>query len=290
LRVVPLPAGRDPADLVATEGADAVRDRVERAVPFADFQVQRILERADVRSVEGRDRAVRELRPVFAGLRPGLLRDELSQRVAGMLSLNSAQLARLLLRDDRPRRREPARKEVFARGRASQEPLDPAVRGERAFLALCIAQPEAGQKALRQIELDEHVTSTRLRRAAHHLSGRLKQPLGGLPADDEELARTVADLVARAGRAGEVLPERVEQQRLYLELARLDRAIRRARTRVAVGAGSFAGAHGADGQEGAQGGEPQEAERGAEVQRLAREKEAVRAAIRELDARLERPV
>src|SRR5205823_14547662 len=109
---------------------------------------------------------------------------------------------------------------------------------------------------------------------ARHLVGRLEQPLGGLPPEDEELARTVADLVERAGRAGTVRAEHIEQQRLYLERARLERAIRRALT-----ASSVAGAR-----------PPSRSQGAAAVQGLAREKEAVRAAIQELDARLERPV
>jgi DNA primase len=270
LRVVPLPPGRDPADLVGLEGAKALRERVDRAAPFADFQVQRIIERADVRSVEGRDQAMRDLRPVFDGIPQGLLRDELARRVAGLLSLRSDQLADLLGRRERPARGEPSASAVTGR----LESIDPAVRGERAFLALCVALPAAGEQALREIDLDEHITSTRLRRAARHLSGRLEQPLGGLPPDDDELARTVADLVERAGQAATVLPEHIEQQRLYLERARLERAIRRALT-----ASSVAGAR-----------PPSRPEGGADVQGLAREKEAVRAAIRELDARLERPV
>jgi DNA primase len=270
LRVVPLPAGRDPADLVGLEGADAVRARVERAIPFADFQVQRIVERPDVRSVEGRDHAMRELRPIFDAIPHGLLRDELARRVAGQLSLRSDQLAELLGRRERPARVEPSRS--TASGRVDS--MDPAVRGERAFLALCIALPPAGEQALNKIDLDEHITSARLRRAARHLSGRLEQPLGGLPPDDDELARIVADLVERAGRGGDVSPEHIEQQRLYLERARLERAIRRALSLSAV-AGSSASSR------------PRS---GADVQGLAREKEAVRAAIQELDARLERPV
>jgi DNA primase len=270
LRVVPLPAGRDPADLVGVEGADALRDRVERAIPFADFQVQRIVERPDVRSAEGRDHAMRELRPIFAGIPQGLLRDELARRVAGLLSLRSDQLAELLGRQPPPARRGPS---TPATG-SKLESVDPAVRGQRAFLALCLALPSAGEQALAAIDLDEHITSARLRRAARHLSGRLDHPLGGLPPDDDELARTVADLVKRAGQAVAVRPEHVEQQRLYLERARLERAIRRALTTSAV-AGSRS---------------PSRAEGGGDVQGLAREKEAVRMAIQELDARLERPV
>jgi len=273
LRVVPLPAGRDPADLVGLEGADALRERVERAVPFADFQVQRIIERTDLRSVEGRDYAMRELRPVFEGIPQGLLRDELARRVAGLLSLRPDQLGELLGRRERPASMEPPASPAAVR-RSALESVDPAVRGERAFLALCIALPSAGERALKEIDLDEHITSARLRRAARHLVGHVEQPLGGLPPEDEELARTVADLVERAGRAGTVRAEHVEQQRLYLERARLERAIRRALT-----ASSVAGAR-----------PPSRSQGAAAVQGLAREKEAVRAAIQELDARLERPV
>jgi DNA primase len=271
LRVVPLPAGRDPADLVAIEGAESLRERVRRAAPFVSFQVQRTLERADVRSVEGRDQAVRELRPLFATMAPGLLRDELGRRVADTLRLGQEQLGDLFAARDRPASgfKTGVRAPVdFSRT------LDPAVRGERAFLALCVALPSAGERELEQTDLSEHITSTRLRRAAEHLRGRLETPLSGLPPDDEELARTVADLVERAGRAGTIRPERIEQQRLYLELARLERAIRRARLGpVAAGVSLAAGS-----------------ERGAEVQALAREREAVRATIHEIDVRLERPV
>jgi len=302
LRVVPLPSGQDPADLVAGEGADALRERVGQAVPFVSFQVQRILERADVRSVEGRDQAVRALRPLFAEMSPGLLRDELGRRVADVLGLGPERLGELFTRRESP----PLSASSSRAGpRAPVElsrMVDPAVRRERAFLALCVAVPAEGERALERIDSDEHITSTRLRRAAGHLRGRLEAPLSGLPPDDEELARTVADLVERAGRAGVVAPGRIEQQWLYLELARLDRAIRRARSGVAVtgarpsgGRGDGGGdvedaVRGADVAEETRRGEVAEEVRGADVQTLAREKEAVRAAIQELDARLERPV
>src|SRR5204863_7986638 len=107
------------------------------------------------------------------------------------------------------------------------------------------------------IDLDEHITSARLRRAARHLSGRLDHPLGGLPPEDDELARTIADLVRRAGQAGTVRPEHVEQQRLYLERARLQRAIRRALTTSSVAGGRSLS----------------RPEGGGDVQGLAREKE-----------------
>ena len=56
LRVVALPEGSDPADIVASEGAEALRARVQASVPFVSFNVDRILERADTRSAEGATR------------------------------------------------------------------------------------------------------------------------------------------------------------------------------------------------------------------------------------------
>ena len=81
-------------------------------------------------------------------------------------------------------------------------PLDRGRRTERAFLVLCVALPEAGDAALSAIDPDELLTSDLLRRAARHSPGRTSSPLADLPSDDEELARVVAELVARAGRAG----------------------------------------------------------------------------------------
>jgi DNA primase len=285
LRVVPLPAGQDPADLLAAEGADAVRERIAGAIPFVSFLVQRILEASDLGSLEGRDRALRELRPVFAKLQAGLLRDELGQRVADALGLSGGQLAALYEGGRGGGRRGPST--PSQRVPTPPRPpglLDPAVRAERDFLALCIALPAAGEAALARTDLDEQLTSVRLRRAARHLAGRLAAPLSDLPAEDEAFARTVAALVERAGRAGEVRPEHIEQQWLYLELGRLERAIRRARARApATHTAPAPGA--APGDAGSATGNG-----GADVQALARQREAARAAIRDLDARLERPV
>src|SRR3954451_24165648 len=68
LRVVPLPAGKDPAELVQGEGGEAMRSLVERSVPFVRFRVERALAGGDLRTAEGKDRVLAELRPVFAGV------------------------------------------------------------------------------------------------------------------------------------------------------------------------------------------------------------------------------
>jgi DNA primase len=232
LRVVPLPDGTDPAELVEREGADALRSRVEASVPFVVFEVQRILEQADVSSAEGKDRALAELRPVLAGVPGSVVREDLLRRVAGRLELSEGRLAALIADSSAGVGGAPQRNGGgSSRGPDTALPaaVDQGARAERSFLALCIALPGQGAKALDCIDPDALFTSEVLRRAARHLAGRTQSPLSDLPPDDEELARVVADLVARAGRGGDAGVERLEHARLVLELTRLDRAIRRAR-------------------------------------------------------------
>ena len=261
LRVVPLPEGMDPAELIQREGGDRLRERVAASVPFVVFHVERILDRADATSAESADRAVAELAPALKlDAYAGALREQLPRKISNRLGLSEARLGALI---DAARSAQPASRESAPRPRSTLLPdvTDPAVRSERAFLVLCIALPEAGRRALQAIDPDQHLTSERFRRAARHLAGQTEMPLSGLAPEDDELAHVMADLVARAGRAGDVSEEQLEQQRLLLERARLERAIRRARE-----------------------------EGGLKIGELAREREQVLGEIRAIDARMERAV
>jgi DNA primase len=259
LRVVPLPRGTDPAELIERSGADALRERVTASVPFVAFHVERILEGNDTSSAEGRDEAFRQLLPALTGLRRGLFGDALLRRVAARLELTEAQLGALIA--------GAARQNGHARATASDtaadgtEPLEHGARAERMFLALCIAVPDAGARTLFEIDIDQLITSALLRRAARHIAGRTHSPLADLPPGDDQLARTVAGLVAEAGERGHGTQDELQHARLLLELDRLERAIRRAR-----------------------------AEGATEIPELAREREAVRESIRQVVARLERAI
>ena len=154
LRVVPLPAGADPAELIQREGAEAMAAAVARSVPFVRFRVERVLEGGDARSAEGRDRIIDALRPVFATLPPSAMRMELTGMVSSRLALPES-LAEQLLSEAGSRPRADARpreEERVPAGRGGAGNDRVARRGgrrddpERAFLALCIASPEEGAR------------------------------------------------------------------------------------------------------------------------------------------------
>ena len=192
---------------------------------------------------------IEELRPIFATLPPSAMRMELTRLVAGRLELPES-LAETLLAGGVARRRRCA----DARGRSASPagraeggaPAASARRAssaraappraaralsrreetERTFLALCIASPEDGARALQALDPEEHFTSERLRRAAAHLRGGcLPEPMAGIDEQDPELTGVLAELVVQAGRESP-LPAMLEVQRMQLELARLDRRIR----------------------------------------------------------------
>ena len=241
LRVVGLPDGTDPAELVERDGAPALRALVESSKPFVAFQVDRILERADTGSAEGRDSALDELRPVLDGVPASILRDELVRRVAGRLELTETRLITLLA-SGASAGGSPAPASAQG-GDASQArpaaPREQRPRPERMFLALCIALPDLGARTLAAIESDELLTSVQLRRAARHLAdGHTQSPLADLPSDDEDFARLIAELVQLAGRIPDPTADRLEHARLVLERDRLDRAILRARGQAGAEAGT----------------------------------------------------
>jgi DNA primase len=225
LRVVVLPEGLDPADLLQADGAESLRARVSGSVPFAEFRVDRILGDADSGSAEQRDRAIAEIAPVLGQVPPSVLRDELVQRISGRLGLSEGRLASLLA-DGASTASVPT---VRPRRAAGGPTLDQDGRNERTFLVQCVAVPDAGGRVLAEIDPDQVFTSELMRRAARHIAPRPESPLSDIPEDDGELARAIADLVARAGKTPDVSAGRLMYARLVLERSRLDRAIRRAR-------------------------------------------------------------
>lgn len=234
LRVVGFPEGADPAEVVRSGGAQAVEEAVSRSLPFVRFRVERVLAGGDDSTPEGRDRMIEQLRPIFQTLPESAMRMELTRLVSGRLGLPEGLAERLIAEGSSAAGGTPARPNASAAPQAPARVLSARERTERAFLAQCIAAPEAGRVALGGQQTGELFTSALLERAAIHLrDGDLEEPLRGIEEEERELVALLAELVVEAGRwqaegAG-AQPAALEVQRLQLELASIERRIHSAR-------------------------------------------------------------
>ncbi len=286
LRVVALPPGADPGEMINSGGAEALRDKVKTSVPYVVFAVERILGRADLSSAEGKDAAIRELAPALARVPESVLLDELRRRIAAALGIADAFLVKLLesagsggghvgpppSRDAAPPRDPgPQRPPALAAPRVGGG-AELGVKTERDYLAMCLAGGEAGRAELSRIDPDQLFTSAVLRRAVRRLTGQMEispgvvaiapeDPSAGPSVSDEQVSRAIDDLESRAARASHtVVAEELEHARLLLELARVERQLQSAK---AAGAGAFD---------------------------IAWQRDQVREALRQVIAKLERPL
>jgi DNA primase len=219
LRVVRLPPGEDPADVVQREGAEAMRALLETSVPVPRFEVERALQAADLNTPEGREEALRAVAPVVGRLDPGPLQYDLIQLIANQLQMPEAMTQDALRRVPR------------SNGRGAPEPsvraatsVDRREATEREFLARCLAIKDAGRRALEEMDIDALFSLDLTRRAAHYLAEHLEHPGQSLPADADDLAHLVAELVIGSGRLA-ADPEALQIERLQLDKNRLDREI-----------------------------------------------------------------
>ena len=238
LRVVPLPPGADPADIVGEEGgAERMRALLDRAVPFARFQVERTLERALGADASAQDHVLEEVAAVIRPLPRGIVRDDLVKLTSGRLGI-SPDLVESAVQSARssrgpgalphaggaaPAAGAGAAAAVGRPANGARQALDRREQSERAFLALCIALPELGESKLAEADLDAVFTSPLTRLAAERLRGHLEHPAAIL-GDDDQLADLVPEIVIHAGRL-DATPATLELEALQLDLHRLDREI-----------------------------------------------------------------
>jgi DNA primase len=222
LKVVGLPPGADPADIVGEEGgAERMRDLLDRAVPFARFQVERTLEGARD------DEALGEVAGVIRSLPQGILRDELVKLASSRLGI-SPELVESAVRTARPAVTTGATASPSRPANGARQALDRREQSERAFLALCVALPELGEEKLGALDLNAVFSSAATRRAAELLRGHLATP-SSILAEEPDLVSLVAELRDTANRL-DATPATLELEALQLDLHRLDREISAART------------------------------------------------------------
>jgi DNA primase len=222
LRVIAMPSGRDPAEIVTEDGADAFRALLDSALNVWAFQLGRLLEQADLSSGEGRQRA---LDPTLAVIRdaPLLVREELIRDAANGLSVEPSVIATALSGQ------APSVREGAQRPAPPLRPISHVERAELVFLSLCLGLGERGREYLER-STPEHFATDLMRSARLHLLTHTGDPLAGLSSDDKSLASAVMEIVQMADEGG-VQEQALRLSYLQLELRRVERDLRTAEQR-----------------------------------------------------------
>jgi DNA primase len=217
LRVVDMPEGTDPADLVSAEGADAFIERMDRAAPMIEFQVRRVLADADLDTPSGRDQALKEARELISAVpERTATRDALVREAADRLDVP----VNLVL--------TPPDRSAVATGTGPSPTVSAgelALRAEREFLTLCLTTGAVGRDYLAR-PADEDFSSDLFRRARRHLVEHFDDPLADLPEDEPTVGALVTD-VAYAAQELPATKELVLQMSiLQLQQRRIEREIK----------------------------------------------------------------
>ena len=218
LRVVEMPEGTDPADLVTQEGSEAFAERMERAVPMIEFQVRRVLADADLDTPAGRDKALEEARELISAVpERTATRDALVREAADRLDVPVDHVLAPRPRCRRPHRHAPTQ----------ASPGELSLRWEREFLIRCLSSGDLGHDFLGKPD-DEQFSSELTRRAREHFVSEFDDPVATVPHDDPRLAALVTDLAFAAQERPPTDERTLEFSMLQLELRRIQREIRRA--------------------------------------------------------------
>ena len=93
--VAAMPEGQDPGQL-AEDNPDALVEAITLAKPFLSYRLQRVIEAADLNSVEGRVRAAQSTAPIIAEHPNDVVRDQYIVETAERVRVEIPQLRQLL--------------------------------------------------------------------------------------------------------------------------------------------------------------------------------------------------
>jgi DNA primase len=193
VRVVQIPQGQDPAELVLGEGGARTFKELAAAAPtLLEYQVQATLQTAGLESSQGRVQAFSALKQVLAGAASAIERDEQLRIIADRLRLSPENVAYLMM--------SAPLNDSDEDGRTRQRVLSHEEIAERSFLSLCLEKPGEARRYLQQMT-DAYFTTEPTRAAFVWVREKLDEKHHGSEID---AARMPMDKLAR-----EVLPELV---------------------------------------------------------------------------------
>jgi DNA primase len=200
-QVADLPPGRDPADVWKDDPALLVA-AVERATPFLEFRLDRLLAGSDSASIEGRARAAERAAALVAEHPNDMVRDQYVMKLAGRLDIDADQLRTAVTRARNQQRGHVAAHDPSRRDDRREPPVD---RRELDALRWAVHEPElVGDRLDESLFADPAaraafvaLTEMSLHEAMDASDERIASLLRRLAVEDEPGGAPAAELVTR---------------------------------------------------------------------------------------------
>ena len=196
--VLPLPEGKDPAELAA-DGPEAVAEALAATATAVEFQIAFLLQEADTTTPEGQVAAYRRTFPLLTQLDDRFLRySYIRDIVAPAVRLSADLIEQELDREMNGRRQAQAPATIAAVAPGSHQPRDPQLRLERDVLQAAVQYPDIAVAGWEDLAADDFTAeASRMLFAALTAApwASLPQLLERLP-DDATRARIRALAVA----------------------------------------------------------------------------------------------
>ena len=139
------PHGMDPCELRMAQGERAVVELVNSRTPLFEFVIRSVLRQLDLRTAEGRVKALRAAAPVVARIRDRALQREYTRSLAGWIGMDISEVARAVRSSGSSRPASNGRgvvPEASAPMPARRGPEDPVSKIERQALEALVQYPK----------------------------------------------------------------------------------------------------------------------------------------------------
>lgn len=199
LRVAKMPAGRDPADMVANGELDLLEKAIDTAVPLVQFRIEKELEGVDISEPEARARTLKRLGPILKRVDDELAFTEYARFIADRLRIDIGAVF-----DSVGKRRRPGRvASTHVRRPRSQGTLK--ARIEQELLRAVLADGHAAALVdLEAIHFDDHTVEAAFELIAPHLRDVEPGTPVELPDADGEVSELIMSLAMAKTPVGSV--------------------------------------------------------------------------------------
>lgn len=89
VRILEMPVGLDPDDLVNTLDIDGLKDKIKKSVYSIDFKLKNISSKIDTKTIEGKAKYISDIAPMLAELENAILREEYIKKIASETKIST---------------------------------------------------------------------------------------------------------------------------------------------------------------------------------------------------------